>query len=163
LESEEHSAAWFAALLRIIEQETIHGLIRGRCARLLLDAGRIESSEVARRLSLAMSRGSDPAQTARWIEGFLSGSGLLLLHDSRLLNIIDEWLVGIQAEVFTDLLPLLRRTFSTFPAPERRQIGQVLAAGTSARRDQEQTDAGIDHDRAAKALPLLIRIFGGTP
>ena len=53
---------------------------------LLLDAGRLVPEEIARRLSLTLSRGNDPAQCARWLEGFLSGSGLLLIHDDRLLR-----------------------------------------------------------------------------
>src|SRR6185436_9964258 len=161
VESQDHTTAWLDCLARIIDQDSIHGLLRGRATRILLDAARIEVTEVGRRLSLALSRGADPFQTARWIEGFLSGSALLHIHDSRLLSIIDEWVSAINPDIFTELLPLLRRTFSSFPPPERRQIGQIIARGKSASPDAAKLDESIDHQRAAEALPLLIQIFGG--
>ena len=37
---------------------------------------------------------------------------------------VDGWLAGVGDEVFTDVLPLLRRTFATFGPAERRQIGE---------------------------------------
>ncbi|HVT89514.1 MAG TPA: DUF5682 family protein [Tepidisphaeraceae bacterium] len=160
VESAEHSYVWFECLARIIDQDTIHGLVRGRCTRILLDAGKIDSTEVARRLGLALSRGADPAHTARWIEGFLTGSGLLLIHDARLLGVIDQWVTEIQPEIFDELIPLLRRTFSTFPRPERHQIGQMLSTGKSLQATGAVDDS-IDHDRAAMALPLLLQILGG--
>jgi hypothetical protein len=161
VESQDHTTAWLDCLARIIDQDSIHGLIRGRATRILLDATRIDVAEVGRRLSLALSRGADPFQTARWIEGFLSGSALLLIHDARLLGIIDEWVSAINPDIFTELLPLLRRTFSSFPPPERRQIGQIIAKGKSASPAAAKPDESIDHARAAEALPLLLQIFGG--
>ena len=129
--SESHTKDWHDALARTLPHDSIHGLVRGRAARLLLDAGRIDAAEVARLLSLTLSRGADPSQGARWLEGFLSGSGLLLIHDAKLLSLIDGWVAHIQPEIFEELVPLLRRTFSTFPAPERKQIGQMLSKGVS--------------------------------
>lgn len=157
-----HAEDWLACLARILGQDSVHGLIRGRCARVLFDAGKLPLDELARRLSQTLSRGSDPAQGARWLEGFLSGSGLLLLHNEQLLGLIDEWVGEIQADVFQELLPLLRRTFSTFPAGERRQIGQTLAAGKKAAGPAvATTGTGIDPARAARALSVLHAIFGG--
>src|SRR5439155_420784 len=77
-----------------------------------------------RRMGLALSTAGDPAQAAAWVEGFLKGSGLVLLHDQALLGVVDNWLTGLPADTFTTLVPLLRRTFSTFTPPERRQIGE---------------------------------------
>jgi Family of unknown function (DUF5682) len=39
------------------------------------------------------------ARGAAWIEGFLSGGGLLLVHDQRLLKVVDGWLTGIAGEI----------------------------------------------------------------
>jgi hypothetical protein len=166
LESERHSADWFDALARTLPHDTVHGLIRGRAARLLLDAGKIDAAEVARLLGLTLSRGADATQGARWLEGFLSGSGLLLIHDARLLSLIDGWVAEISSEAFEQLVPLLRRTFSTFPAPERKQIGQMVAKRPSENAERGVNAAashGINHERAARALPLLMQILGGKP
>ena len=168
LESPEHSAAWTQCLLRVADSDSVHGLIRGRCTRILFDAGTVDSDEVGRRLSLALSPGADPAQSARWVEGFLSGSGLLLVHDARLLGIIDRWVAQIPAQIFEELIPLLRRTFATFPRPERRQIGQAVASSdgagaTGIGAKTAATDRSIDPARGAAAFPLLLKILGGKP
>jgi len=40
--------------------------------------------------------------------GFLNGSGLLLIHQDNLWQIMDEWLAHLEAERFTEILPVLR-------------------------------------------------------
>ncbi|WP_235583033.1 DUF5682 family protein, partial [Kitasatospora sp. Root107] len=107
----------------------VPGLLRGRATRLLLDGGRIDSVEAGQRLGLALSHGNQPADTAGWVEGFLAGSGVLLLHDPALLGLLDRWLSGVPAEAFTDVLPLLRRTFAALEAGVRRTVGERVAAG----------------------------------
>lgn len=162
LETAEHIEEWQACLLRIIGQDSVHGLVRGRSARLLLDSGRLDADAVRLHLGRTLSRGTDPAAGARWLEGFLSGSGLLLIHDTRLLKLIDDWVVEIQAEVFEELLPLLRRTFSTFPKPERRQIGQLLRTpGAAQVRGKAGGESKLNHVRAERALPVLMQLLAG--
>ena len=56
-------------------------LIAGRLTRLLLDAGRITADEAGLRMSRALSAAAPAPAAAGWAEGFLAGSGLLLLHD----------------------------------------------------------------------------------
>jgi hypothetical protein len=160
LDAAAHLADWLDCLRRILDSEGVHGLLRGRCARLLLDAGKIESDQIARRLSLSLSRGNDPAQGARWLEGFLSGSGLLLIHDEKLLGLIDTWVDEIDGAIFQELLPLLRRTFTTFPTGERRQIGQLLTEGKSTGKGPATDGSEIDAVRGERALPLLKLILG---
>lgn len=162
LDAADHTADWHAALARLLGHDTVHGLVRGRAARLLLDAGKLTADDIGLRLSQTLSRGADPAAGARWLEGFLSGSGLLLIHDPKLLSLIDGWVRQINPEIFEELLPLLRRTFTTFPAPERKQIGQIIAKGKAASgssRGAAATSGDINHARAARALPLLMTIL----
>lgn len=161
IESPEHTEAWLDALKHVIDSDSVHGLIRGRCARILLDAGKISTEDIARRLSLALSRGNDPGQGARWLEGFLSGSGLLLIHDEKLLGLIDAWVDQIDPTIFQELVPLLRRTFTTFPSGERRQIGQLLTQGKPQARPAE-SDSLIDPARGERALPVLKLILGAS-
>ena len=160
LDDAAHLADWQAALGRLLDADSIHGLVRGRSARLLLDGGHVTADDVARRMSQTLSRGTDPGQGARWMEGFLTGSGLLLIHDAKLLSLVDGWAAGINGEVFEEVLPLLRRTFSTFPAPERRQIGTMVKKGATATIAAVVT-ADLNAERAARALPLLMAILGG--
>jgi hypothetical protein len=54
----------------------------------------------------------------------MAGGGLVLVHDEPLLRLVDQWLSGIPDDAFTEVVPLLRRTFGAFPAPQRRAIGE---------------------------------------
>ncbi|MFC4585539.1 DUF5682 family protein [Sphaerisporangium corydalis] len=147
---------WMAALRGVAERRDLHGLIGGRLTRILLDAGTIPSDEVALRMSRSMSAGNPPARAASWVEGFLSGSGLLLVHDAGLLGLIDTWLTGLTGEAFVDVLPLLRRTFGAFAAPERRAIGGRISTGEAGRA----TTPEADPDRAAPAVRTVLTILG---
>jgi hypothetical protein len=56
------------------------------------------------------------------LEGFLQGSGLVLLHYPNLWNILDEWLMNLGDKQFKEIVPLLRRAFSNFSTMERRKM-----------------------------------------
>ena len=140
-------------------QHPVHGLLAGRLTRLLHDADRLDPAETRRRMGLVLTVGTPAPQAANWIEGFLAGGGLLLVHDVSLLSVLDEWLTGVDPDSFTDVLPLLRRTFGTFAAPERRSIGDRIAGGTALDDDAGKLPP-IDHDRAALVLPALTTLLG---
>jgi uncharacterized protein DUF5682 len=152
---------WLATLDSVARRNDLHGLLAGRLTRLLLDAGRLDPGEVRRRLRLPLTVGTPPAQGAAWVEGFLSGGGLLLVHDEELLALLDDWLADIAAEAFDDVLPLLRRTFGAFETGERRAIGERIAGGRAAASSDGTAD--FDHDRAASVLPTLALLLGERP
>ena len=162
LQDEEHETAWRDVLRRLADLPNLHGLIAGRSTRILLDAGRFTHDDAATRMSLALSRGGDPALAASWTEGFLQGSGLLLLHDERLWRVLDDWVTNINGETFQTVLPLLRRTFSTFPPAERRQMGRRVSKGgvTTAKISGDGDGERFDDARAARVLPLIRKILG---
>lgn len=162
---------WRESLRRAAEADTTHARLRGRAWRILLDTGAATRDEAATRMSLALSRAVAPAHAAAWLEGFLAGSGLILLHDRPLWDILDAWVTSLKPEQFDETVPLLRRAFSTFERPERRQMGELVkrttgvppspaATGTPA---AESTD--IDLARAELVLPTLDLILGppGVP
>ena len=160
LANPEQVTDWTSALRRLADQQGLHGLLAGRCTRLLLDGGHINSEDAARRMSLALSIGSEPAFAAAWVEGFLKGSGLVLLHDEKLWAVLDAWVTALGPDPFTQTLPLLRRSFSQFPAPERRQMGQRVKKGATAGGRRTEQPSDIDAARAARVIPTLARIFG---
>ncbi|MEU7579561.1 DUF5682 family protein [Streptomyces sp. NPDC041068] len=123
---------WVSVLRVLARREGVAGVVRGRAVRLLLDGGELGDEEVARLMGLALSRGSDPAEGAAWIEGFVgggSGGGMLLVHDERLLGLVDDWLSGVSDGAFIDVLPLLRRTFSAYEPGVRRTLGELVRRG----------------------------------
>jgi hypothetical protein len=150
---------WLTTLESVSRRPDLHGLLAGRFTRLLLDAGRLAIVEVQRRLRLPLTVGTPPAHGAAWVEGFLAGGGLLLVHDDSLLELLDDWLADIPADAFEDVLPLLRRTFGGFAAGERRAIGERVANPAGAGRPGAEPVV-LDHDRAALVLPTLSALLG---
>ncbi len=161
LDDAELSGRWLDTLRRLVERTDLPGVIGGRLTRLLLDGGQLDNSDVGRRMALVLTIGVPPARAASWIEGFLAGGGLLLIHDERLLSLVDAWLVGIPADTFVEVLPLLRRTFGAFTQPERRAIGErIRSSGDGA---PARPDPGVDPDRAARVLPTVALLLGRSP
>lgn len=167
LDDAAHTDRWRDTLASVIDRRGLHGLIEGRLTRLLLDAGRL--TDVPDRMARAVSVGQPPARTAAWVEGFLSGGGVVLVHDETLLRLVHAWIGGLPDEAFTTVLPLLRRTFGTYAAPERRAIGErVRRLGRTAppgRRDGSDHDGGrdgpdLDLERAAPAVRTVLDILG---
>jgi hypothetical protein len=148
---------WQATLDRLSQQQGVHGLLQGKTTRLLLDGSVLEASETARRLGLAVAVANDPKQAAYWIEGFVGGSGLVLLHDDSLLALVDLWLLELTPEAFTQVVPLLRRAFSSFSAGERRNIGEKIKSGGTQVRVTVQT---ADSERADLVLPVVAALLG---
>ncbi|MFI9625399.1 DUF5682 family protein [Streptomyces sp. NPDC052042] len=162
---------WSAVLHKLAGRDTVAGVVRGRAARLLLDEGRIEEDDAARLMGLALSPGTPPADAAAWIEGFIGGAGggTLLVHDARLLGLVDTWLTGVPADAFADVLPLLRRTFSAYEAGVRRTLGELVRRGPAAEAERtgigDGTVApgfgtGLDAARADAVVPVLRLLLG---
>jgi hypothetical protein len=142
------------------DRHDLHGLLAGRCCRILLDASIFTTESVGARMGYALSTASEPAQAAAWVEGLLKGSGSILLHDERLWQVLDTWVTSLSSDTFTALLPLLRRTFSTFTAPERRQMGERVKRGASGAAISVSNARGLDRDRADAILPILAQLLG---
>ncbi|PPS71825.1 DUF5682 family protein [Streptomyces sp. MH60] len=164
---------WRAVLRTLSARDAVPGIVRGRAVRLLLDDGELAPDEAARLMGLVLSPGTPPADAAAWIEGFVgggSGGGMLLLHDDRLLALVDAWLTGVPADAFTDVLPLLRRTFSAFEPGVRRGLGELVRRGPEARRSVTTAGSGIpgfapglDTERADAVLPVVRQLLGRDP
>ncbi|MFG2964259.1 DUF5682 family protein [Streptomyces sp. NPDC048288] len=161
---------WRAVLRRLAGRDTVAGVLRGRAVRILLDEGELGAEEAARLMGLVLSPGTPPADAAAWIEGFVGGSGgggMLLVHDERLLGLVDAWLTGVPAEAFTDVLPLLRRTFSAYEPGVRRTLGELVRRGPGERTRGPGRTAGTpgfgaeaDEERADAVLPVLRLLLG---
>ncbi|MGW0648515.1 DUF5682 family protein [Streptomyces umbrinus] len=161
---------WHRVLRTLSGRDTVPGVVRGRAVRLLLDDGALGQEEAARLMGLVLSPGTEPADAAAWIEGFVgggSGGGMLLVHDERLLGLVDAWLTGVPGDAFTDVLPLLRRTFSVYEPGVRRTLGELVRRGPGTRGSATATASGIpgfasdlDTARADAVLPVLRLLLG---
>ncbi|WP_405956223.1 DUF5682 family protein [Streptomyces phaeochromogenes] len=163
---------WHGVLRTLSGRDTVPGVVRGRAVRLLLDDGALGQEEAARLMGLVLSPGTEPADAAAWIEGFVgggSGGGMLLVHDERLLGLVDAWLTGVPGDAFTDVLPLLRRTFSAYEPGVRRTLGELVRRGPGTRGSATATATAsgipgfapdLDAARADAVLPVLRLLLG---
>ncbi|HEY7020865.1 MAG TPA: DUF5682 family protein [Ktedonobacterales bacterium] len=164
LDNASQREEWIATLRGLVERESIHGLVRGRSARFLLDLGALDEPELQRLARLALSTVTPAPQAGAWVEGVLQGGGLALLHQDGLWQALDGWLSELAPEEFIALLPLLRRSFSGFQPPERRQMGEKVKKLRAPGGQAESGDgdiAPINRERADLVLPVLAQILGG--
>jgi hypothetical protein len=164
LNREDQQREWQKVLRQLINRDSVHGLVRGRCCRLLLEQKILDEEELQRLARLALSPVTPAPQAASWVEGVLHGSGLQLLHLDGLWVALDSWLSELTEDVFVTLLPLLRRAFAGFHAPERQKMGEKVKhlrtrPQAGAKRDMK-TDITLQRERADMVLPILAHILG---
>jgi hypothetical protein len=164
VKDESHLASWKSALQSVSQMAGSHGLVTGRATRLLHDTAALPADEIAKRMSLSLSMSVPANQAAAWVEGFLRGSALILIHDRALWDLIDQWVSNLREDHFTEVVPLLRRTFATFPKPERRQMGERLgpAGSKPAASAVGVSTSDFNLERASKVLPTLKLILTGA-
>jgi hypothetical protein len=161
LNQKEHSEIWLKTLHQISDLKDVNGLLTGCCVRILFDKNRLDISKTAVRMRYALSRGSKVNYAAAWLEGFLNGSGLLLIHNESLWRILDEWVDELEMTRIQELLPILRRIFANFSPSER----QKLLALTQKLSDNvfisppPYFDVLFDEKRAAKIKDILQRFL----
>lgn len=148
----------FPQVLEQLSEGQGHGRIHGRATRILHDTGHWSAARVEQRLGRALSYGTAPAAGAAFVEGFLAGSGTVLVHDAELRSVVDRWLSSLTPQAFDETVPLLRRTFGSFEAAERRQLGRLVAGAER----EVLVGFGPAHDpvRAAAALVTVRHLLG---
>lgn len=162
LNEEEISAMWLDFLRQIRSSVNVHPLLSGYSTRLLNDKGEISGEEMQNTLSYYSSVGNNPADMAYWFEGFLRSSGTILLIDDLLWNLVNNWICGLEKETFMELLPILKRTFSEYSAPERRKLGEKAKNSNRLGTVQSQAamEANYNQEDARKVIPVIRQLLG---
>ncbi|HEY8602350.1 MAG TPA: DUF5682 family protein, partial [Thermomicrobiales bacterium] len=167
LDRQEGRSDWYSVLGVIAEREIIHGLVRGRAARILLDERVIDEVALGKIARLALAAATPTPDAAAWIAGVVYGNGLVLLQQGALWLALDGWLRELAPDQFVAVLPLVRRAFSAFAPPERRAMGdkvkRLAIGGASAAGVNADALLGLDRDRADRVLPILARLLGVAP
>jgi hypothetical protein len=150
-------------LSKIVSDDQVTPSIAGLSLRRLHDVHDWEEERVA--AEFERHTGSrQPKESGAFLEGFLRGGSEVLLQDEPLLQLLDAWLSELNEKDFTDSLPLLRRSMSSFDAVARRRMLEKVQRG----RQQSTTAAshvGAESNAAFEAaLPMLCKILGlGEP
>lgn len=156
LNDEDFNAQWQRCLRQITGTVRAFPSLKGLSLRILFDKNSIDPQQMTTETRFALSTGQESMAAAQWLEGFLYGSGLVLVHQPRLWQILDEWVDEIREEDFTEILPVLRRTFSAFSVHEREEIMRMAKGGILVNADED----AMDEERAAAVLPTVRMLLG---
>lgn len=156
--SDKHQKDWNTALQKLTDDARTVPLIRGIATRLLFDKSVIDLQRTMTHLYFALSSSSQALEVAQWLEGFLHGSGLVLIYHPALWQILDQWVSNLAISHFEEVLPVLRRTFSSFPPPERIKMLALAKKGeTEALPSFQETPLA---DRAELVWPTMQLLLG---
>jgi len=156
--NDKHQKDWNTALQKLADDARTVPLIRGIAIRLLFDKSVLDLQGTMTRLYFALSSSSHALEVAQWLEGFLHGSGLVLIYHPALWQILDQWVSNLPLAHFEEVLPVLRRTFSSFPPPERIKMLALAKKGTTAALPSfEETRLA---DRAELVWPTMQLLLG---
>lgn len=162
LQEIETTTGWQRTLLIIAGNKNTSPVIGGYSTRLLNDSKLLTADQIMQHFGYAMSAATAPVISAAWLEGFLKGSGTLLLLDQDLWQVIDNWVSGLSDDIFMQVLPLLRRTFANFSGPERRKIGEKARTGVTSGQQHTTFITNFDAERAQQGLLVIMELFGLT-
>ncbi len=151
---------WLTALRALLDSDAAHPRLRGRACRMLLDQQRLTREELAQQTALALSPGVEAGAAARFLEGLVTGEAAFVIHRDELVSVLDAWLSRLPRDVFQSELPILRRAFSSFAAPERRALGRKLQQLSGVGPRAVEVSVAYDHTRASRVLPLLAHLLG---
>jgi hypothetical protein len=160
LQNESLITDWRNALGKVAFDQHAAHVLSGYSTRLLTDQKIIEGEELIKAFHYRMSSANPPDASASWLEGFLKGSGSILLIDADLWNLVNQWVAQLDIESFTNVLPLLRRTFSNFTTSERRKLGEKVKSGGSTTGIKVVHHDNLDSERGKKGIPIVMKLLG---
>ncbi|SEI98725.1 hypothetical protein SAMN05216327_105132 [Dyadobacter sp. SG02] len=158
LERKELTESWTAALETIFHSDRTAPLIQGYCCKALYDSRLLDMDGTFSAFSKALSFNNEPSASAHWLEGFLKDAATVLILDDVIWAVVNNWLQSLDDEMFLQVVPLLRRTFSNFSNVEKRKIAGRAKQGKSDALIPQTID--IDHQRASQVLPVLELLMG---
>src|SRR3984885_101518 len=157
------TSSWRNELGKVVDDDQVTSSIAGLSLRRLHDVVAWEPERVAAEFSRHTSS-RQPKESGAFLEGFLRGGSEVLLQDEPLLQLLDAWFCELSETDFTDSLPLLRRSMSSFDTVARRRVLEKVQRG------RQQGTTAVSHLIHASnpafeaALPLLYKILGlGEP
>lgn len=156
-------SSWREELGKIVGDDQVTPSIAGLSLRRLHDVRAWGLERVA--AEFARRTGSrQPKESGAFLEGFLRGGSEVLLQDDPLLQLLDAWLCELDETDFTDSLPLLRRSMSTFDTVARRRLLEKVQRGRQQTASPASYSEMNSNPALEAALPLLYKILGlGEP
>jgi hypothetical protein len=153
------TSSWRNELGKVVDDDQVTSSIAGLSLRRLHDVVAWEPEKVAAEFSRHTSS-RQPKESGAFLEGFLRGGSEVLLQDEPLLQLLDAWLCELSETDFTDSLPLLRRSMSSFDTVARRRVLEKVQRGRRQGTSAASPLAPESNPAFEAALPLLYKILG---
>ncbi|MFN8634755.1 MAG: DUF5682 family protein [Chloroflexota bacterium] len=154
----EREDTFWRAVETIAERPATHPGLRGLALVLLELAGRLASGELTRRLRYWLSLADEAMDNARLVAGLFALHRATLVRNRALIGAVTDFLLDLDLDRLTALLPVLRRSLGSLSGPERtylsetlatvlgvggRQVGRALAASSADREWLHEADREI--------------------
>jgi hypothetical protein len=153
------TSSWREELGKIVDDDQVTSSIAGLSLRRLHDVRAWEPEKVAAEFS-RHTGSRQPKESGAFLEGFLRSGSEVLLQDEPLLQLLDAWLCELSETDFTDSLPLLRRSMSSFDTVARRRVLEKVQRGRQQGTSAASHLASESNPAFEAALPLLYKILG---
>ena len=126
--------AWFEVGEALVADYGANPRASGLACGLLYLAQQIDAARVSAVVGQRLSDLADPTAAAGFLAGFLEVNALVLVKSRPVVQALDRFLIGIPAERFRDVLPVLRRALGPLGPTERRYLIEHIVAlrGTEA-------------------------------
>lgn len=153
------SDEWMRQMAVMVDDAQVAAPVAGLALRRLHDSATWDEAAVAAAFSRHVI-GETPARAGAFVESFLSGSAEVLIQDSSLLFLLDDWLCDLDEDSFVESLPLLRRALAGMEAGARKRLMDRLRSGRQTIATATNDTATEDNPAFERALPLLKQILG---
>ena len=147
---------WFQVLIKIAEHHSSQTLINAQVHRLLFERNIYAAEKISTKMHYQLSMNVPAMDQAQWVEGFLHGSGMILIHHFPFWKIVDDWLEEVEEHRFMEIVPILRRTFSEFSDAEKKKLSYFARHG---RQEKAVEKRSLNQERIRVIMPLLEKVF----
>lgn len=146
-----HQDTWIRTLALLAMDRDCNPLIKGGALRILIVKEKMSDLQILEIISFNLSSLHEPFYPSHFVEGLLHSSGWLLVQKPELRGVVDKWLLSLEEQNFISVLPILRRTFSTFSTQEKEILFNLLFSG----KMERATTHLIQESRKELVLPVL--------
>lgn len=160
LQNLDYRQSWQQALFDLAANRRCHPVLLGRSNRILYDLEQQDAQQLNQQFRLQLSQGNEVTHAAAWLEGLLINGAVLLLYDDKLFSLLDTWIAQLPEDDFVRVLPLVRRSFSSFAAIELKQLANRVLLGANQKNHSAFRD---DPQLSQQALQQLSVYLGISP
>lgn len=121
-------APYWHAIEAVAAGPQSHAALRGLALVLLELGGRLDRDELAARLRYWLSAATDAQANAHLVAGLFSLHRGTLVRNRALVGAVTDFLLAVDLEQLTPLLPVLRRSLGGLSAAERAYLSETLGA-----------------------------------